>query len=201
MAHSLAVRVLQKGAEGVEVVLVRHLEDGASLVAMRAPRERLLIVDALRVRGHVIHRRQGGHGGSRQEQREARKRAGIAKPGAEASRPPPNVGRLAAPNPNDPLSRIPKAGQELLERFFGGGALVFGSAFILSGLAVAVEAIAKVLGNPLPTPIDEALVQYVEPALTPSILILFGFSISLGLLKQLQLGSESTGVLYREEDE
>jgi len=132
---------------------------------------------------------------------EALKRAGIAKPGAEASRPPPNVGRLAAPNPNDPLSRIPKAGQELLERFFGGGALVFGSAFILSGLAVAVEAIAKVLGNPLPTPIDEALVQYVEPALTPSILILFGFSISLGLLKQLQLGSESTGVLYREEDE
>ena len=27
--------------------------------------------------------------------------------------------------------------------------------------------------------------QYVEPALTPSILILFGFSISLGLLKQV----------------
>ena len=43
--------------------------------------------------------------------------------------------------------------------------------------------------------------QYVEPALTPSILILFGFSISLGVLKQLQLGSESTGVLYTESDD
>ena len=86
----------------------------------------------------------------------------------------------------DPLARIPKAGQELLERFFGGGALVFGTAFILSGLAIAVESIAKVLGSPLPTFLDELLVQYVEPALTPSILILFGFSISLGILKQVR---------------
>ena len=37
--------------------------------------------------------------------------------------------------------------------------------------------------------------------MTPSILILFGFSISLGLLKQLQLGSESAGVLYTEDDD
>lgn len=85
--------------------------------------------------------------------------------------------------------------------FFGGGAIVFGSAFLLSGLAVSVEAICKVLGTPLPTAIDQALVQYVEPALTPSILILFFFSISLGLLKQLQLGSETAGVLYSERDD
>jgi len=107
----------------------------------------------------------------------------------------------AARGPADPLSRIPKKGQELLERFFGGGAIVFGSAFLLSGLAVSVEAICKVLGTPLPTAIDQALVQYVEPALTPSILILFFFSISLGLLKQLQLGSETAGVLYSERDD
>ena len=68
-------------------------------------------------------------------------------------------------------------------------------------LAVAVEAICKVTGNPLPAAIDEALVQYVEPALTPSILILFFFSISLGLLKQLQLSSESGGVLYSEDED
>ena len=86
----------------------------------------------------------------------------------------------AARGPADPLSRIPKKGQELLERFFGGGAIVFGSAFLLSGLAVSVEAICKVLGTPLPTAIDQALIQYVEPALTPSVLILFFFSISLG---------------------
>ena len=101
----------------------------------------------------------------------------------------------------DPLSKIPKAGQELLERFFGGGAIVFGSAFLLSGLAVSIEAVCKVTGNSLPTAIDEVLVQYIEPAMTPSILILFFFSISLGLLKQLQLGSEQAGVLYTEDDD
>jgi len=103
--------------------------------------------------------------------------------------------------PMDPLSRIPKKGQELLERFFGGGALVFGSAFLISGLSVALEAICKVANVRLPTVVDEAIVQYVEPAMTPSILVLFFFSISLGLLKQLQLGSESAGVLYSEGDD
>jgi hypothetical protein len=107
-------------------------------------------------------------------------RAGIASPASQSTAPPPTLGRLSAPDPSDPLSRIPKAGQDALERFFGGGALVFGSAFILSGLAIAVESIAKVLGRPLPTALDELLVQYVEPALTPSILILFFFSVSLG---------------------
>lgn len=82
--------------------------------------------------------------------------------------------------PADPLSRIPKKGQDLLERFFAGGALVFGSAFLISGVSVAIEAVCKVGGVRLPTALDEAIVQYVEPALTPSILILFFFSISLG---------------------
>ena len=86
----------------------------------------------------------------------------------------------AGAGPTDPLSRIPKKGQELLERFFGGGALVFGSAFLISGLSVAVEAICKVANVRLPTVVDEAIVQYVEPAMTPSILTLFFFSISLG---------------------
>ena len=34
---------------------------------------------------------------------------------------------------------------------------VFGTAFLLSGLAVAVEAICKVTGNPLPAAIDGRL--------------------------------------------
>mmetsp|Transcript_30812 Transcript_30812/g.76922 ORF Transcript_30812/g.76922 Transcript_30812/m.76922 type:complete len:218 (+) Transcript_30812:27-680(+) len=114
-----------------------------------------------------------------------------------------NTGGFAAgpAQPADPLARIPKKGQELLERFFAGGALLFGSVFLTSGICVSVEALCKVLGSPLPVAVDEALVQYVEPALTPSILILFGFSISLGVLKQLQLGSASAGVLYTEEDD
>ena len=121
------------------------------------------------------------------------KRAGIADSDLSGA---PMQPRKSA----DPLSNIPKAGQELLERFFGGGALIFGTAFIISGLAVAVEAFAKVLGKPLPTALEELVVQFLYPSLTPSILILFFFSISLGILKQLQLSSESTGVLYTEDD-
>ena len=124
---------------------------------------------------------------------DALRNAGVTRTAAQA--------QAEAQGPTDPLSKIPKQGQEILERFFGGGAIVFGSAFILSGIAVSVEAVCKVIGKPLPTALDEVLVQYVEPALTPSILILFGFSISLGLLKQLQLGSEQAGVLYLEDDD
>ena len=37
----------------------------------------------------------------------------------------------------------------------------------VAGLGVSVEAVCKVTDNPLPVEIDELLVQYVEPALTP----------------------------------
>lgn len=106
----------------------------------------------------------------------------------------------AAPNPEDPLSRIPKKGQDLLERFFGGGAIVFGTAFILCGLAVSFESVFKILGTPIPVWYEEIVVQLFLPAMTPSVLILFAFSISLGVLKQLQLGSLESGVLYTEDD-
>ena len=71
-------------------------------------------------------------------------------------------------------------------KFFGTGALVFGGIFIAAGVGVSLEATCKILGYKLPVFLAEAIVQYVEPALTPSILILFGFSISLGLLKQVR---------------
>ena len=137
--------------------------------------------------------------GTRNERIDAALRsAGLSPEDGDSLLQPPS-----APSSLDPLSRIPKKGQELLERFFSTGALIMGGVFITAGLGVSVEAIAKVSGNPLPIFVDEILVQYVEPALTPSILTLFGFSISLGVLKQLQFTSEtdSMGVLYREEDD
>ena len=139
--------------------------------------------------------RGGGGSSSSLDRRldEVLREAGVTRSSTQAEE--------AKRGPADPLSRIPKAGHELLERFFGGGAIVFGSTFILSGIAVSVEAVCKVLDKPLPTAVDEVLVQYIEPCLTPSILILFFFSISLGLLKQLQLGSEQAGVLYVERDD
>lgn len=103
--------------------------------------------------------------------------------------------------PDSPLSRIPEKGQELLERFFGGGALLFGGIFVTSGIGISIEALCKVTNKPLPVWLAEIIVQYVEPALTPSILTLFFFSISLGTLKQLQMTAGSMGVLYQEDDD
>mmetsp|Transcript_10751 Transcript_10751/g.21802 ORF Transcript_10751/g.21802 Transcript_10751/m.21802 type:complete len:224 (+) Transcript_10751:69-740(+) len=107
----------------------------------------------------------------------------------------------AARKDESPLASIPVKGQELLEKFFGTGALLFGGIFITAGIGVSIEATCKILGYQLPVPFEEAIVQYVEPALTPSILILFGFSISLGLLKQLQMTAGTAGVLYQEGDD
>ena len=63
--------------------------------------------------------------------------------------------------PERPLSSIPLKGQELLEKFFGGGAIVFGSAFLLAGITVAFEAVCKVAKVDLPVAVDEAIVQYI----------------------------------------
>ena len=103
--------------------------------------------------------------------------------------------------PADPLARIPKRGQDLLEKVFSGGALASGGVLLVSGIGVGVEAVCKVGGYPIPLAIDEAIVQYVEPTLTPALLTVFFFSISLGVLKQLQFSSDAdvAGVLYREE--
>ncbi len=103
--------------------------------------------------------------------------------------------------PADPLARIPKRGQDLLEKVFSGGALASGGVLLVSGIGVGVEAVCKVGGDPIPLAIDEAIVQYVEPTLTPALLTVFFFSISLGVLKQLQFSSDAdvAGVLYREE--
>ena len=123
--------------------------------------------------------------------------APVSDPGASRSERLDSVLRAAglsqsdsavaeAARPNDaPLASIPLKGQELLEKFFGSGAILFGSIFLVSGIGVSIEATCKILKVDLPVPIAEAIVQYVEPALTPSILILFAFSISLGLLKQV----------------
>ena len=125
--------------------------------------------------------------------------AGLAPIGA--GDPPLETGGGDAPA--DPLARIPKKGQELLEKVFSGGALASGGVLLVSGIGVGVEAVCKVGGYPIPLAVDEAIVQYVEPTLTPALLTVFFFSISLGVLKQLQFSSDAdvAGVLYREEAE
>jgi len=69
--------------------------------------------------------------------------------------------------------------------------------FILSGIGITVEAWAVTTKNSLPQNIDSFIVSVIEPNFTTGLLVLLGFSVSLGLFATAQLGSKST--TYREE--
>merc|ERR1712071_392353 len=64
--------------------------------------------------------------------------------------------------------------------------------FILAGVGITFEAYASATGNPLPPDIDEIIVNVIEPSFTPGLLVLLGFSVSLGLFASAQLGSASS---------
>lgn len=91
----------------------------------------------------------------------------VARVLRESGLAPEGGAPAAASAPSDPLSRIPLKGQALLERFFAGGALTFGTIFLTAGILVSTEALAKVLGYDLPVAIDEALIQ-ARPSSRPA---------------------------------
>lgn len=64
--------------------------------------------------------------------------------------------------------------------------------FILAGVGITLEAYAASSGNPLPTDLDDFIVNVVEPNFTPGLLVLLGFSVSLGLFASAQLGSAAS---------
>jgi len=72
-----------------------------------------------------------------------------------------------------------------------------GTAFLLSGVGITIEAWSKASNSPLPENIDNFIVNIIEPNFTTELLVLLGCSISLGVLASLQLGSKSAE--YREE--
>jgi hypothetical protein len=85
-----------------------------------------------------------------------------------------------------------------IDRFLKAGIVICGTLFILAGLGITAEAWSKTeIGNPLPDDIDNFIVQIVEPNFTYGLLVLLGFSVSLGLFGAAQLGSQ--GATYREE--
>lgn len=69
--------------------------------------------------------------------------------------------------------------------------------FVLAGLGITAEAWAVATGNTLPENVDQFIVNVVEPNFTTGLLVLLGFSISLGVFAAAQLGSGSS--IYKEE--
>jgi hypothetical protein len=84
-----------------------------------------------------------------------------------------------------------------IDRFLKAGVAVCTTLFVSAGLAITVEAGSKATNKPLPENVDAFITNVVEPNFTPGLLVLLGFSISLGAFAALQLGSSSS--TYRED--
>ncbi|GFH61725.1 hypothetical protein CTEN210_18201 [Chaetoceros tenuissimus] len=69
-------------------------------------------------------------------------------------------------------------------------------AFILSGVGITAEAWTVATGNTLPENVDQFIVNVIEPNFTYGLLVLLGFSVSLGVFATAQLGSGSS--VYKE---
>jgi hypothetical protein len=97
----------------------------------------------------------------------------------------------------DIIQALPEPVLLFIDRFLKAGVAVCTTLFVLAGLAITVEAGSKATNNPLPENIDVFVTNVVEPNFTPGLLVLLGFSVSLGAFAALQLGSASS--TYRED--
>lgn len=79
-----------------------------------------------------------------------------------------------------------------IDRFLKLGLGVTTVAFVMAGLGITAEAWQASSGNALPAEIDNFIVTVVEPNFTLGLLVLLGFSISLGIFATAQLGSASS---------
>jgi hypothetical protein len=94
----------------------------------------------------------------------------------------------------DIMNMLPPSVLVGIDRFLKAGLFTCGTLFILAGLFITAEAWSKASNQPLPTNLDNFIVNIVEPNFTPGLLVLLGFSVSLGAFAALQLSSSSRGI-------
>ena len=97
----------------------------------------------------------------------------------------------------DVMSALPAPVLKGIDAFLKAGVVVTGTLFILAGLGITIEAWSKTSGQPLDSNLDKFIVETIEPNFTPGLLVLLGFSVSLGLFGAAQLGS--AGAQYKED--
>lgn len=95
---------------------------------------------------------------------------------------------------------VPGSVQLGLERFFIGGIVLLLFAFVAIGIAITIDAFAVSSKQPLPEEVRHLIVDIMEPAFTPTLFAGFACSISLGLLKILQLSSDKVQYTEYKED-
>mmetsp|Transcript_2652 Transcript_2652/g.4237 ORF Transcript_2652/g.4237 Transcript_2652/m.4237 type:complete len:120 (-) Transcript_2652:122-481(-) len=96
------------------------------------------------------------------------------------------------------LSRIPPEVQLGIERLLLAAIAVLLLAFVTIGIAITFEAFAVSSNQPLPEDTRHIIVDIMEPAFTPILLVGLACSITLGGLKALQLSSGD--VQYKESE-
>jgi hypothetical protein len=84
-----------------------------------------------------------------------------------------------------------------IDRFLKVGLAISVLLFLAAGVGITVEAYSVASGNPLPDEINNFIVKTIEPNFTPGLLVLLGFSVSLGLFASAQLGSSRS--IYTED--
>lgn len=92
----------------------------------------------------------------------------------------------------DVFTLLPKEFISAIDFVLKGGLTVSTIVFVSMGVAVTVEAWSKATGNELNADLDSFIVNTVEPNFTPMLLVLLGFSVSLGVFAAAQLGSSSS---------
>lgn len=97
----------------------------------------------------------------------------------------------------DIIALIPGPVQIFIDAFLKVGVAICTLLFVSAGIGITAEAWSKASGNALPEDIDAFIVNVVEPNFTPGLLVLLGFSVSLGVFSALQLSS--AGAQYRED--
>jgi len=98
----------------------------------------------------------------------------------------------------DIMQAIPAPLLIAIDRFLKAGVTLSTVTFVAAGVAITAEAYAAATNNPLPEDIDNFIVNVVEPNFTPGLLVLLGFSVSLGVFAAAQLGS--AGSQYSEDN-
>ena len=97
----------------------------------------------------------------------------------------------------DIMSVLPTPLILFIDRFLKLGLAVCVLLFVAAGVGITAEAWSVTSGSPLPENIDSFIVNVIEPNFTPGLLVLLGFSVSLGLFASAQLGS--SGSVYTED--
>ena len=92
----------------------------------------------------------------------------------------------------DVFQVIPAPLLKFIDGFLKTGLAVTTALFVAAGIGITVEAWSKATGSDLPEGWDEFIVSTVEPNFTTGLLVLLGFSISLGVFATAQLGSGSS---------